>query len=102
MRGRIAIAGQDVTTMPPAERDVTFVFQQYSLYPHLTVFDNLAFPLRSPLRRVPEAEIKRKVARWREMLRIDRKLDNRATRFPAARCSASRSAARWCAGRRST
>ncbi len=42
--GRIAIAGIDVTRMPPAARDVAFVFQQYSLYPHLTVFDNLAFP----------------------------------------------------------
>src|SRR5271154_7405589 len=52
--GRIFIAGQDVTAASPAQRDVAFVFQQYSLYPHLTVFDNLAFPLRSPARRAPE------------------------------------------------
>ena len=45
---------------PPARtRDVAFVFQQYSLYPHLSVFDNLAFPLRSPVRRVPEGEIRK-------------------------------------------
>ena len=55
MPGRSSIGGRDVTTVEPAARDVTFVFQQYSLYPHLSVFDNLAFPLRSPVRRVPEA-----------------------------------------------
>jgi multiple sugar transport system ATP-binding protein len=79
--GRVTIADQDVTNLPPAARDVTFVFQQYSLYPHLSVFDNLAFPLRSPLRRVPEAEIKRKVGEVAELLRISAKLQNRATRL---------------------
>ncbi len=63
-RARIAamwlIAGRDVTAEVPAERDVAFVFQQYSLYPHLTVYDNLAFPLRSPARRVDEAAIRRR------------------------------------------
>src|SRR5262249_39089002 len=47
-RGRVAIGGDDATALPPAARDVAFVFQQYSLYPHWSVFDNLAFPLRSP------------------------------------------------------
>jgi multiple sugar transport system ATP-binding protein len=79
--GRIAIGGRDVTSTPPAERDVTFVFQQYSLYPHLSVYDNLAFPLRSPVRRVPEGEIKRKVGEIAEMLHISQKLANRATRL---------------------
>ena len=79
--GRIGIAGRDVTKVPPAARDVTFVFQQYSLYPHLSVFDNLAFPLRSPIRRVPEAEIKSKVGEIAELLRIGRKLANRATQL---------------------
>ena len=46
--GRVRIAGEDVTATPPAARDVAFVFQQYSLYPHLSVQDNLAFPLRAP------------------------------------------------------
>jgi len=50
--GRVMIRGRDVTEHVPAERDVAFVFQQYSLYPHLTVYDNLAFPLRSPARRI--------------------------------------------------
>ena len=69
--GAYPIAGRDVTAAEPAARDVTFVFQQYSLYPHLSVFDNLAFPLRSPARRVPEArDRKARAARWRELLRI--------------------------------
>jgi multiple sugar transport system ATP-binding protein len=79
--GTIRIAGRDVTHADPAARDVTFVFQQYSLYPHLSVFDNLAFPLRSPARRVPEAEIRRRVQEVAELLRIPHKLQNRATQL---------------------
>jgi multiple sugar transport system ATP-binding protein len=79
--GSVAIAKRDVTALPPAARDVTFVFQQYSLYPHLTVYDNLAFPLRSPARRVAEGEIKRKVTETAALLRIEGKLANRATRL---------------------
>jgi multiple sugar transport system ATP-binding protein len=79
--GRLSIGGRDVTAVPPAERDVTFVFQQYSLYPHLTVYDNLAFPLRSPIRRLPEAEIKRKVDEVASLLRIAHKLANPATKL---------------------
>ena len=59
--GRVTIAGEDVTLLPPAARDVTFVFQQYSLYPHLSVYENLAFPLRSPARRVDKEEIDQRV-----------------------------------------
>ena len=79
--GSVFIGGRDVTSAEPAARDVTFVFQQYSLYPHLSVFDNLAFPLRSPLRRVPEPEIRRRVREVAELLRIPHKLDNRATQL---------------------
>jgi len=79
--GRVHIGGHDVTDVAPALRDVTFVFQQYSLYPHLSVFDNLAFPLRSPLRRVPEARLREKVLEVARMLRIDDKLANPATKL---------------------
>lgn len=79
--GRISIDGHDVSAVEPAGRDVTFVFQQYSLYPHLSVYDNLAFPLRSPARRVPEDEIKRQVTSIATMLRIGHKLANRATQL---------------------
>lgn len=79
--GRISIGGRDVTSLAPALRDVAFVFQQYSLYPHLSVYDNLAFPLRSPLRPVPETEVRRKVEEVARMLRIHDKLQNSATRL---------------------
>lgn len=79
--GRISIGGRDVTSLAPALRDVAFVFQQYSLYPHLSVYDNLAFPLRSPLRPVPETEVRRKVEEVARMLRIHDKLKNPATRL---------------------
>jgi len=79
--GRIFIGGEDVTGEPPAQRDVTFVFQQYSLYPHLSVFDNLAFPLRSPARRWDEARLKAKVHEVAALLHIEDKLGNRATQL---------------------
>lgn len=77
--GRVSIGGHDVTATPPAARDVAFVFQQYSLYPHYSVFDNLAFPLRAPGRRLGAAEIRKRVGEIAEMLRIGSKLDNKAT-----------------------
>jgi multiple sugar transport system ATP-binding protein len=79
--GRIAIGGTDVTRAPPAARNVAFVFQQYSLYPHLSVFDNLAFPLRSPARRVPPPQIEETVRSVARLLRIEDKLQNRATQL---------------------
>ncbi|MFN8937393.1 MAG: ABC transporter ATP-binding protein [Pseudomonadota bacterium] len=79
--GHVTIGGADVTSLSPAGRDVTFVFQQYSLYPHLTVRDNLAFPLRSPARRWDAARIDAKVREVAALLRIDDKLDNKATRL---------------------
>jgi len=78
-QGHVVIQGRDVTREVPAERDVAFVFQQYSLYPHLTVYDNLAFPLRSPARRVDEKTIRRRVQQISELLHIEHKLGNRAT-----------------------
>jgi multiple sugar transport system ATP-binding protein len=79
--GGVTIAGENVTGLPPAARDVTFVFQQYSLYPHLSVYENLAFPLRSPARRLEKAEIDRRVRETAKLVRIDHKLENRATRL---------------------
>ena len=78
-RGDVFISGRNVTRTMPAERDVAFVFQQYSLYPHLSVYDNLAFPLRSPARRLDENAIRRRVGQVAALLHIDHKLDNRST-----------------------
>jgi multiple sugar transport system ATP-binding protein len=79
--GAIIIDGHDVTQASPGTRDIAFVFQQYSLYPHLSVYDNLAFPLRSPVHRVPEPQIRKRVEQTAELLHISGKLDNRATRL---------------------
>src|SRR5258708_7525648 len=79
--GNISFDGWDVTDDPPAQRNVSVVFQQYSLDPHLTVFDNLAFPLRAPVRRVPENEIKRRVEEGARLVRIDHKLAKAPTRL---------------------
>jgi len=57
--GTIKIDGRDVTRVPPAERDIAMVFQSYALYPHMTVFENMAFALR--LKKLPESEIKKRV-----------------------------------------
>jgi multiple sugar transport system ATP-binding protein len=78
-KGGITIGGRDMAGMTPAQRDVTMVFQQYSLYPHLTVRQNLEFPLKSPILRTPQPEIDRKVNEVAEVLQISHKLDNKAT-----------------------
>src|SRR3954447_12886899 len=79
--GRIVIGGRDVTTTSPAGRGGGLVFQQYSLYPHLSVYDNLAFPLRAPIRRISADAIDRKVREVAKLLQIDSKLQNRATQL---------------------
>jgi multiple sugar transport system ATP-binding protein len=71
--GEVWIDGRDVTNLSPAERDVAMVFETYALYPHLTVWQNLAYPLRE--RRVEKAEIKRRVERTAEFLGITHTLD---------------------------
>ncbi|WP_420340086.1 ABC transporter ATP-binding protein [Roseibium sp.] len=77
--GDVVIGGRSAVDDTPAQRNVAMVFQQYSLYPHLSVKDNLAFPLRSPLLKTPEHEIERKVTEVAEVLRIPHKLNNKAT-----------------------
>ena len=77
--GSILFDNESVTEDQPASRDVSFVFQQFSLYPHYTVYENLAFPLRSPMRKLPEDEIKTKIENIAKMLKISNKLKNKAT-----------------------
>jgi spermidine/putrescine transport system ATP-binding protein len=66
--GRVRLGGSDVTDLPPYRRDVTTVFQQYALFPHLNVFDNVAFGLER--RRVAREEIRRRVGDALEMVRL--------------------------------
>lgn len=75
--GTILFDGESVNEYTPADRDVAFVFQQYSLYPTMTVFNNLAFPLRSPFRNVGEEKIKEKIHEVAEKLRISQLLDRK-------------------------
>lgn len=77
--GKISIGGHSMTGLTPAQRNVAMVFQQYSLYPHLTVQENLEFPLKSPLLRTPPDEIARKIREVADVLQISHKLDNKAT-----------------------
>jgi multiple sugar transport system ATP-binding protein len=79
--GDVLINNAIVNDSPPPERDVAFVFQQYSLYPTMSVYDNLAFPLRSPMRRTPEAEIRERVGAAAEVLRISHLLERRTARL---------------------
>lgn len=67
--GRILIDTRDVTNLPPRERDVAMVFQDYGLYPHMTVRENLSLGLR--LRKVDRKEIDRRVAWAADMLRLE-------------------------------
>ena len=75
--GSVLFDGQAVDEMTPADRDTAFVFQQYSLYPTMTVYENLAFPLRSPMRKMPEPEIKTRVEDIAETLRIGHLLERK-------------------------
>jgi len=78
-QGDVRVNGQSVLALNPAQRNVTMVFQQYSLYPHLSVRENLAFPLRSPLLKTPQEEINHKIRNVAEVLRIEHKLNNKVT-----------------------
>jgi multiple sugar transport system ATP-binding protein len=73
--GSVLFDGQPVDQLTPADRDVAFVFEQYSLYPTMTVYDNMAFPLRAPLRNLPETKIQQRVEETAEKLRIDHMLE---------------------------
>ena len=63
--GEVVFMGDDITDVPPHKRNVNTVFQRYALFPHLNVFENIAFPLRE--KKVPKAEIEEKV---KEMLKL--------------------------------
>ncbi len=71
--GRVTLDGVDITALPPHKRNIAMVFQNYALYPHLTVYENIAFGLR--IRRLPKAEIDEKVRAVSTSLGIADKLD---------------------------
>ncbi len=73
--GQIRIGDEVVNTLPPRDRDVAMVFQNYALYPHKTVYENLAFPLK--LRKYGSAEIKERVERIARLLELEEHLKRR-------------------------
>ncbi|HJU05371.1 MAG TPA: sn-glycerol-3-phosphate ABC transporter ATP-binding protein UgpC [Nitrospiraceae bacterium] len=73
--GSVFIDGQDVTNIAPAERRVSMVFQSYALYPHMSVFQNMAFGLE--MVRMPRVEIDRKVRETAQILQIESLLDRK-------------------------
>jgi multiple sugar transport system ATP-binding protein len=79
--GTIRFDDEMMDGKPPAERDVAFVFQQYSLYPTMSVYDNLAFPLRSPMRRTSEKDIKVRVEEVAAKLRITHLLERKTAKL---------------------
>ena len=78
-QGEVYIGSTLVNDLTPALRDVTFVFQYYTLYPHYTVRQNLEFPLKSKLRNLSQQEIDQRVKYASETLRISHLLDRQAT-----------------------
>ncbi|RMF02204.1 MAG: ABC transporter ATP-binding protein [Chloroflexi bacterium] len=79
--GHVLFDDEVVDHVSPADRDIAFVFQQYSLYPTMSVYDNLAFPLRSPLRKTKEDVIKMRVEEAAEKLRISHLLDRKTAKL---------------------
>jgi spermidine/putrescine transport system ATP-binding protein len=77
--GKIFIAGKDVTFLPPEKRHINMVFQSYALFPHMTVFENVAFGLRC--KHVPEAEIKTRVEEALSMVKLEKFAQRRPTQL---------------------
>lgn len=73
--GELSIDGKVVNDVEPKDRDIAMVFQNYALYPHMTVFDNMAFGLK--LRKVPKDEIKKKVEEAARILDLEKLLDRK-------------------------
>ena len=80
-KGNIFFDEEIINDVQPAFRDTSYVFQQFSLYPHYSVYDNLAFPLRSPLRKESKLVIDKKVTEIAKLLKIENKLKNKATQL---------------------
>lgn len=75
--GRISIGGRDVTYMPPRRRGISMVFQSYAIFPHMNVYDNIAFGLK--MNNIAKAETERRVREAAELLHIEEMLD----RYPS-------------------
>ena len=108
--GDLEIDGRRVNDLAPKDRNLAMVFQNYALYPHLSVRDNIAFPLRLGHNRIPEEEVDRRVREAAEMLELTEHLDRRPANLSGGQrqrvapgpwpttprcCSATRPPAPW-------
>lgn len=73
--GKIYLGGKVINELPPKERDIAMVFQSYALYPHLSVYENIAFPLK--IRQLPKREIEERVLRVSKILGITEQLEKK-------------------------
>ncbi len=78
-KGRIVVDGKDITNLPPEKRNIAMVFQNYALYPNMTVYDNIAFPLK--MRGMKKEEIQKKVERVAKLLGISEILNKNVTKI---------------------
>jgi len=95
--GTVDIDTTRVDLLPPQERDVAFVFQNYALYPHMTVFENLGFSLR--LHGVVKEEIQTRVTEVARLLEIDNQLNHKPQQLSVGKDSGCLWGGRLCAGR---
>ena len=79
--GLVKIDGRIVNLVEPSDRNVSMVFENYALYPHLSVYDNIAFPLRSRLYRRSETEIKEAIDKIAKLMRIDMLYDRKPSQL---------------------
>lgn len=77
--GTIFINGKDVTNLPPEKRHLNMVFQSYALFPHMTVFDNVAFGLRC--KKVPETEVTARVSNVLKMVKLEQLADRKPSKL---------------------
>ena len=93
--GRVLVDGKDVTAVAASERDVAMVFQSYALYPHMTVFQNIAFPLE--MAKLPKAEIPAAVQAAARKVKIEHLLDRKPGQLSGGqqqRCALARAIVR--------
>ena len=99
-KGEMYIGGRLINDVPPKDRDIAMVFQSYALYPHMTVYKNIAFGLE--LRKTPKDEIDRRVHEAAKILEIEHLLDRKPKLCPVVSASVSLWAVQWSVTRQSS
>jgi len=86
--GEISIDGQVVNDVPPKDRNIAMVFQNYALYPHMSVYDNMAFGLK--IRKLPKTEIDQRVREAARILDIEKYLDRKPKQLSGGQAATRR------------